>query len=46
MEKKLISVVIPAYREEKNIPLIYVELKTILKTIKEKYKYEIIFVND
>jgi len=30
MSKKLISIVIPAYREEKNIPLIYIELKAIL----------------
>ena len=46
MSKKLISIVIPAYKEEKNIPLIYIELKDILKTIKDKYNYEIIFVND
>ncbi len=46
MSKKLISIVIPAYREEKNIPLIYIELKEILKTIEDKYNYEIIFVND
>ena len=46
MSKKLISIVIPAYREEKNIPLIYNELVNILKTIKEEYKYEIIFIND
>ena len=46
MSKKLISVVIPAYNEEKNIPLIYQELKKVLWTISEKYDYEIIFVND
>ena len=46
MSKKLISIVIPAYREEKNIPLIYIELKSILSEIKDKYNYEIIFVND
>jgi len=46
MSKKLISIVIPAYREEKNIPLIYVELKDVLKTIEDTYNYEIIFVND
>ncbi len=46
MSKKLISIVIPAYREEKNIALIYIELKDILKTIQDKYDYEIIFVND
>jgi len=46
MSKKLISIVIPAYREEKNIKLIYDELIKILSTIKDKYDYEIIFVND
>ena len=46
MSKKLISIVIPAYREEKNIPLFYEELKEVLTSIKEKYDYEIIFVND
>lgn len=46
MSKKLISIVIPAYREEKNIPLIYIELKAILWEVKDNYKYEIIFVND
>ena len=44
--KKLLSIVIPAYNEEKNIPLIYEELKKVLEKIKEKYDYEIIFVND
>jgi glycosyltransferase involved in cell wall biosynthesis len=46
MEKKLISLVLPAYREEKNIPLIYPSLKVILTQIQENYDYEIIFVND
>jgi dolichol-phosphate mannosyltransferase len=44
-KKKLISLVIPAYREEKNIPLIYEEIQKILSQIK-KYDFEIIFVND
>lgn len=46
MEKKqLISLVIPAYKEEKNIPLIYNEIQKTLVSLK-KYKFEIIFVND
>lgn len=44
--KKCISIVIPAYREEKNIPLVYEELKSILSTISDRYDHEIIFVND
>lgn len=44
--KKCISIVIPSYREEKNVPLIYQELKDILSTVSGRYDYEIIFVND
>ena len=44
--KKLISIVLPSYREEKNVPLIYRELSEVLQKISEKYEYEIIFVND
>ncbi|MDD5213891.1 MAG: glycosyltransferase family 2 protein [Candidatus Gracilibacteria bacterium] len=46
MSKKLISIVIPAYREEKNISLIYKEIKKIFSKISEKYNYEIIYIND
>lgn len=42
---KLLSIVIPAYREEKNISYIYSELVPVL-SILEWYDYEIIFVND
>jgi len=44
--KKLISIVIPAYNEERNIPLIYQKLKKVLLQVKDKYDWEIIFVND
>lgn len=43
--KQLISLVIPAYKEEKNIPLIYREIQKTLTSI-SKYDFEIIFVND
>jgi len=46
MGSKLISIVIPAYNEEKNIPLIYDELMKVLDVLKEKYDYEIIFIDD
>lgn len=46
MSKKLISLVLPAYNEEKNISLIYNELLKILSTINNKYEFEIIFIND
>ena len=43
---KLISVVIPTYNEEKNIPLLYGELQKVFQTLKLEYVFEIIFVND
>lgn len=46
MSKKLISIVLPTYREEKNVSLIYNELQKVLHKISEKYNYEIIYVND
>lgn len=44
-KKQLISLVIPAYKEEKNIPLIYEEIQNTLSPLK-KYDFEIIFIND
>lgn len=43
---KLISIIIPVYNEERNLPLIYEELLRVWRGLKEKYDYEIIFVND
>jgi len=43
---KLISIIIPVYNEEKNIPLVYGEIKKVWEDLKEKYDYEIIFVDD
>ena len=45
-KKQCISLVIPAYKEAENIPLIYRELLEVLQTIEAYYEYEIIFVND
>lgn len=44
MEK--ISIVVPCYNEEKNIKNFYEEMTKTLEKVKEKYNYEIIFVND
>ena len=45
---KKISLVIPVHNEEKNIPIIYKEIKTVLEELSQdkNYTYEIIFVND
>lgn len=44
MSKKIISVVLPSYNEEKNISFIYKELLSNIDT--KKFSYEFIFVND
>lgn len=44
MTKQLLSIVLPCYNEEKNIPLIYKALKK--QIAKEKLDYELIFIND
>ena len=41
---QLISLVIPAYREEKNISLLYKEIQEVLVSTK-KYSFEIIFID-
>lgn len=42
--KQILSVVLPSYNEEKNIPLVYKELKKHIDS--SRFEYEFIFVND
>lgn len=42
--KRLISIVVPAYNEEEALPLFYGQLKEVLETLPDDH--EIIFVND
>jgi dolichol-phosphate mannosyltransferase len=44
MKKVLLSVVLPSYNEEENIPLIYKEIIKYIDT--KKFDYELLFVND
>jgi glycosyltransferase involved in cell wall biosynthesis len=43
-KQKLISVVVPVFNEEKNIPLLHAELEKVLESL--PYDHEIVFVND
>lgn len=43
-EKKLLSIIVPVYNEEKNIPLFYEKIQVILDKL--NYVWEIVFVND
>lgn len=44
--KKILSIIIPVYNEEKNISLIYRELIKIFEKINKDYLYEIVFIDD
>lgn len=46
MQKHKLSVIVPAYREEQNISLLYKALKKIFSQLSEKYTYELILIND
>lgn len=43
--KKLLSIIIPVYNEEKNVTLVYEGIRKVTNSLK-KYRYEIIFVDD
>ena len=43
---KTISVVIPLYNENENIPLVYQALKDVFSSLLKTYNYEILFVDD
>ncbi len=45
MGKALISLVVPAYNEEKNLPLLFQEISDIFRG-RPNYDYELVFVND
>ena len=43
---KLLSFVIPCYRSEQTLPKVIDEIKSTMKTLEDKYTYEVILVND
>jgi len=46
LDKKLISIIIPVFNEQENIPLIYERLIKVVGGWAEKYQAEIIFIDD
>ena len=44
--KKLISFILPAYNEEKNISEVYKDILKAMGDVSHKYIYEIIFIDD
>ena len=45
-ERKRISIIIPVYNEQENIPLIYERLIGVIGGLAEQYQTEIIFIDD
>ena len=43
---KKVSILIPAYNEEKSLPSLYEALRNLMDTMKEQYQWEVLFVND
>lgn len=43
---KKISIVIPCYNEEENIPLLYKELTALMQSELSEYQYEILFIDN
>jgi dolichol-phosphate mannosyltransferase len=43
-EKKLLSIIVPVYNEEKNVPLFYEKIQVVLNAL--PYVWEIVFIND
>jgi dolichol-phosphate mannosyltransferase len=46
MKKKLISIIVPVYNEEKNLPLFYERLVKAINKLAERYDFEFLFIND
>jgi dolichol-phosphate mannosyltransferase len=46
MDTKLISIIIPAHNEEKNIRPLYEKLVGVFQSLASKYAFEIIYIND
>jgi len=42
--EKLVSIIVPAYNESKNLPLLYAEIKNVLS--KSEYQWELIVIDD
>ncbi len=47
--KIYVSIVVPIYNEEENLPILYEKIKTVMEELKKQWNgkdYEVIFVND
>ncbi|HBT98696.1 MAG TPA: glycosyltransferase, partial [Sulfurihydrogenibium sp.] len=48
-DKIYVSIVVPIYNEEENLPILYEKIKTVMEELKKQWNdkdYEIILVND
>ena len=45
MNKKRVTLLVPAYNEEEVLPLFYNELTKVINPLEEYYEWEILFIN-
>lgn len=46
MERPLVSIVIPAYRESENLPIVYAEILETVEPLSDRFEFEFVLVND
>lgn len=45
-EKPLISIIVPVFNEEENIPVLYKRVKRFIESLSERYEFEIVFTDN
>ncbi len=45
-EKKLISLIVPAYNEEVNLPILFGRLNSVLDPLEQKYRFEVLVLDN
>lgn len=45
-ERKLVTLLVPAYNEEEVLPLFYKEVTKVVSALSDKYDFEFLFIND
>lgn len=46
MEKKRVTLLVPAYNEEEVLPLFYGEITRVMDSLADRYDFELLFIND
>ncbi len=46
MQKQLVTIIVPCYNEAQNIPMLVEQIEHIWESLRDRYDYELLFVND